>query len=57
MITQFKVDFDRDYGVDKRTGWSVCINGSYVSELEKYLFTALRKAFYVYYFVWEKEYR
>ena len=28
------IHFDRDYGYDKRTGWSSEMNGSYIVELE-----------------------
>lgn len=37
MINNFSLQFDKDYGIDKRTGRSVCINGSFMSQLEKYL--------------------
>ena len=57
MIKNFKLVYDADYGIDKRTGWSVCINGSYLSQLEKSLIVAIVKAFHCYYFIIEKEYR
>ena len=38
------LEFDRDYGIDKLTGWSIAINGSYVVQLEKSLWVAIWKA-------------
>ena len=57
MINNFSLQFDKDYGINKRTGWSICINGSFMSQLEKYLVVAIWKAFYCYMFVIDKEYR
>ncbi len=37
------LEHDRDYGADRRTGWSVVIAGSYAAELERYLIVALWK--------------
>jgi len=42
-IGRLTVDFDRNYGCDKRTGWSIAWNGHYLVQLEKYLFVALYK--------------
>ena len=43
-LNRFSVDFDRNYGVSKRTGWSIAINGHYLVELEKRLVKAIWKA-------------
>lgn len=40
----FDLHFDREFGIDKRTGWRVAIGGSFEAVLEKSLFGALRKA-------------
>jgi hypothetical protein len=39
-----RLHFDRDYGSDKRSGWSIAINGSFYCELERHLFIAIFKA-------------
>ena len=56
-MKNIKLEFDRDYGCNERTGWSIIVNGSFCAELEKHLIVAIIKAFYCYWFVWEKEYR
>lgn len=38
------IDFDTNYGINKRKGWSISYNGSYKSQLEKYLVVAIYKA-------------
>ena len=38
------IDFDRDYGCYKRTGWSIAWDGHYLVELEKHFFVAVYKA-------------
>lgn len=45
MIKQFKLEFDRDYGSSNLTGWSVVVNGTFLSMLEPWLIVALWKAF------------
>jgi len=40
-----RIDFDRDYGCQHKTGWSVALNGSYVVQLEPRLWRALWKAY------------
>lgn len=42
-VKSFKLEWDREYGPSKRSGWSVCIDGSYVVELERSLLVALLK--------------
>jgi len=42
--SRVRVDFDRDYGSENKTGWSVALDGSYVVELEPRLWRALWKA-------------
>ncbi len=39
-----KIQFDRDYGANKRTGWSIVIFGRFESQLEPNLFVAIAKA-------------
>ena len=38
------LDFDRDYGIDHRTGWSIAVNGHYAVELEPHLIVAFFKS-------------
>ena len=47
-MMNLKIEYDKDYGIDKRTGWSIAINGWYVVQFHKYLVVALIKAFYEY---------
>ena len=54
MINQFKIEFDRNYGCYKRTGWSISINGSFYADLEKHVIVAFFKAFHRYWFVWNE---
>ena len=51
------IKFDREYGCDKRTGWSIAIDNSFCAELERYLIIAVLKTFYRYWFIWDKEAR
>ena len=39
------IDFDTAYGIDKRTGWSIAINGCYVVQFADSLGEALRAAY------------
>lgn len=39
-----RVDFDRDYGCEHKTGWSIALEGSYVVQFEPRLWRALYKA-------------
>lgn len=43
QIGNYELEFDRDYGCDKRTGWTVIYDGSVVIELEPSLFKAIVK--------------
>lgn len=52
-----RIHFDRDYGCDNRTGWSIAVDGSFYSELERFLLVVVAKAIYHYWFVIDKEYR
>lgn len=39
-----QLEFDQDYGCDKKTGWTLCIDGVYyVSHIEPSLFVCLKK--------------
>ena len=51
---RLKIEYDIDFGVDKRCGWSIAINGSYVVSLNKWLIIALIKALWAYQW-WEKD--
>lgn len=33
-IAQFSLTFDRDYGIDKQTGWTVTANGIVLTQFE-----------------------
>lgn len=43
-VNRLQVEFDRDYGIGKRTGWSVAWEGSYAVQLEPWLVIALWRA-------------
>lgn len=45
-LRQFALQFDRDYGLEKRTGWSVVVNGSFCFTFEKHLIIAVLKGLY-----------
>lgn len=45
-MKQFKVEWDRDYGINKRTGWSIVVDGSFVVQLERFLIIAISKTLY-----------
>lgn len=42
------IEFDRNYGMDNRTGWSIAVDGSYRAQLEPWLIVALWKSFISY---------
>ena len=44
-----KIQYDQDYGIDHRKGWSIAIDGSYYVQFEKRLLVALFKAIYSYF--------
>ena len=44
-MNKFSIVYDKNYGIDNRKGWTVCINGSVVVELERFLLVALFKTF------------
>lgn len=43
-MKNFEIQFDRGYGIDKRTGWTVVVDGSVLAELEPWLIVAVFKA-------------
>jgi len=43
-MRSFALEYDRDCGIDKRTGWSVKRDGLVLVALEPWLFIALLKA-------------
>ena len=40
-IGEFRIEHDRDYGCNKRTGWSVSFDGSYLVQLHRSFWYAL----------------
>lgn len=44
QINRHCLAFDRDYGIDRRTGWSVAVDGSYIVQFESWLVVAIWKA-------------
>lgn len=56
-MNSLRIEWDKDYGCNHRTGWSVSVNGSFLAELERFLFVAIVKAVYGYWFLWDKEVR
>lgn len=55
-MKKLRIHWDKDYGIDNKTGWSICIDGSFVSELEDFLIIAVIKAIRNY-MLWDKKYR
>lgn len=43
-LNRFQLEYDRDYGVAKRSGWSVAWHGSYAVQLDPWLLSALWRA-------------
>jgi hypothetical protein len=41
---EFRLEYDADYGIDRRSGWSVVIDGSVVAELMETPEAALKQA-------------
>lgn len=44
-FNEFEIHYDADYGMDKKTGWSIAHKGHFIVELEKWLIIALYKFF------------
>jgi len=44
MIQSFRVEWDRNYGIDHRSGWSVAINGIVYVEFHRNPIAALWRA-------------
>lgn len=44
QIGPLAIEYDRDYGLDKRRGWSVVYCGSVCAELQPWLVMAIYKA-------------
>lgn len=40
----FKIEYDTDYGIERRRGWSIVYDGIVFVELERWLVVALWKA-------------
>ena len=43
-INKLILDYDKNYGCDKRTGWSIAWDGCYLVQLERHLIIAIIKA-------------
>lgn len=43
-LKHITIDYDTNYGIDKRTGWSIAVDGSYILQFERFLLIALLKA-------------
>ena len=43
QVNQSGIDYDYEYGIDKRTGWSVFVDGSYIIQFERFLIVAVIK--------------
>ena len=46
-MKKFSLEYDSDYGIDNRRGWSVAINGHYYVAFKRFFVVALIKAFYL----------
>jgi hypothetical protein len=40
-VAPFRIEYDRDYGIDRRSGWTVIIGGRVIVELYRSLIGAL----------------
>ena len=56
-ILNIQIDYDKNYGINQRNGWSIIVKGSVVAELERFLVVAIWKTWRTYYFIWSKEAR
>jgi len=56
-MKHLRIEFDRDYVCNHKTGWSIVVDGSFFAELERFLVVAIIKALWTYFFVIDKEYR
>lgn len=43
-INKLSIHYDTEYGIDKRTGWSIAWDGCFIVEFEKHLIIAIYKA-------------
>ncbi len=43
-IKNLIIDYDKDYGIDNKTGWSIAIDGHYITQFDKFLIIAIIKA-------------
>ena len=43
MMEKFSLAYDKNYGIDNRTGWTTCIDGIVAVELNKGLLRTLLK--------------
>lgn len=45
-MNRFKLEYDTEFGIDRRSGWSIAVNGEYLVSLEPNLVVALWKAWW-----------
>ncbi len=45
-MKRLSLTFDRDYGIYNRTGWTICVNGCVIVELERSLIIAIIKGLF-----------
>ena len=45
---RIRIEKDIDFGIDKKSGWSVAIDGSYLVQFDKWIIIALVKALWAY---------
>ena len=48
-IGKVRIDYDKNYGRNKKTGWSVFIDSACYEQTRKFLIVALFKSFWDYY--------
>jgi len=43
-LNRHRIEYDRNYGIDRRTGWTIVYDGSVLVELEPWLIAAIWKS-------------
>jgi hypothetical protein len=56
-IWRWKIDYSRKSGKYDRHGWSVCVDGSFYSQMEPWLAVAIWKAIRMSWLVWRDQTR
>ncbi len=44
-VNKFLIEYDKNYGCNNRTGWSIALDGHYLVQLERNLIIALINAY------------